>query len=112
MTTILYGIPNCDTVKKARKWLEANGVEYEFANFKKTPPTEAKIVTWLNAVGAEKLVNKRGTTWQKLSEAEQQLPPEALLTTHSSIIKRPVLEHNGAVYVAFSDATYADIFAA
>lgn len=69
--TVLYGIPNCDTVKKARVWLQEHGVEYEFSDFKKQPPTEGDIRAWLADVPSDTLLNRRGTTWRKLSEAER-----------------------------------------
>lgn len=95
----VYGIPNCQTVKKARTWLEENQVHYEFHNFKTEAPTEALIQSWLEHISLEQLVNKRGTTWRKLSEAEQsslqhQDTAIEVLMANSSVIKRPVLITN------------------
>lgn len=111
----LYGIPNCDTVKKARVFLEEKGVAYEFVDFKKTPPDAALLETWLQSVPLETLLNKRGTTWRKLDAAVQAEAAEAagavrVMTENPSVIKRPVLEKDGCVYVGFSADQYAEIF--
>ncbi len=104
----IYGIPNCDTVKKARAWLAEQGVEHEFHDFKRQGVPEARLTHWVNHVGLEKLVNRKGTTWRKLDPAVQaQLTDEAsahaLLTQHASVIKRPVVEwQNGNVTVGFA----------
>ncbi|MBF0803233.1 MULTISPECIES: arsenate reductase [unclassified Neisseria] len=113
--TIVYGIPNCDTVKKARAWLAGNGVDYEFSDFKKTPPDAALIESWLRDIPLATLLNKRGTTWRKLSTAEQAEAdsPEGavrLMTAHPSIIKRPVLCHNGRCYAGFQTTEYEQVF--
>lgn len=115
MTTILYGIPNCDTVKKARSWLAERGVAYEFSDFKKTPPTPELIQTWLEQQPLTVLLNKRGTTWRKLSEAEQAEAESvagavALMCRYPSIIKRPVLVDSGRVLVGFQAAEYEEVF--
>ncbi|QEY24618.1 arsenate reductase [Neisseria animalis] len=111
----LYGIPNCDTVKKARTWLVDNGIDYEFVDFKKHAPDEALLTAWLQQVSLEILLNKRGTTWRKLSEAEQQEAQTQqgairLLAANPSMIKRPVLEKDGSVRVGFSAENYQNVF--
>lgn len=111
----LYGIPNCDTVKKARVFLQEKGVAYEFVDFKKKPPDAALLETWLQSVPLETLLNKRGTTWRKLDAAVQAEAAEAagavrVMAENPSVIKRPVLEKDGAVYVGFSADLYAEIF--
>lgn len=111
----LYGIPNCDTVKKARTFLQEKGVAYEFVDFKKTPPDAALLETWLQSVPLETLLNKRGTTWRKLDAAVQAEAAEAagavrVMAANPSVIKRPVLEKDGSVYVGFSANQYAEIF--
>ncbi len=113
--TVVYGIPNCDTVKKARAWLAENGVDYEFSDFKKTPPDEALIESWLQHIPLETLLNKRGTTWRKLSGAEQaeadtQAGAVKLMAAHPSLIKRPVLCRNGRCYAGFQAAEYEKVF--
>lgn len=92
----LYGIPNCNTVKKARDWLDAHGVAYEFHDFKKHGVDQALINGWLAQVPWEKLVNRAGMTWRALSEAEKTMVQDnasatALMLTKPSVIKRPVL---------------------
>ena len=93
----VYGIPNCQSVKKALAHLADAGVAHEFVNFRKTPLTEAKIDAWLEAVGADTLVNRRGTSWRTLTPEEKAAPeaPEtlrALLFAKPTLIKRPVVE--------------------
>lgn len=113
--TFLYGISNCDTVKKARKWMDGKGIPFEFVDFKAKPPTEAQIRRWLREVPAEALLNRRGTTWRKLDDAEKAAAETEdgavrLMLAQPSVIKRPVLEHGGACYCGFSDASYQGIF--
>ncbi|ASK26368.1 ArsC family reductase [Neisseria chenwenguii] len=114
--TKLYGIPNCDTVKKARRWLEENGIAYEFFDFKKTPPTADLIETWLAQIPLETLLNKRGTTWRKLDAAAQAAAADqggavALMAENPSLIKRPVLAKDGQFYAGFSEVAYRAVFA-
>lgn len=93
----VYGIPNCQSVKKALAHLRETGVEHEFVNFRKTPLTQDKIDAWLATVGAETLVNRRGTSWRTLTP-EEKLAAEnadtlcALLLEKPTLIKRPVVE--------------------
>lgn len=94
---ILYGIANCDTVKKARAWLSAQGLDYQFHDFKKHGVPAAPLAAWMAAVGWEKLVNRQGTTWRKLDSNTQAAVHDAasasaLLQAHASAIKRPVVE--------------------
>jgi arsenate reductase len=106
----LYGIPNCDTVKKARTWLADEGRDVAFHNFKKDGLAREKVEEWLTSVPAEKLLNKRGTTWRKLDEAEQARAASdlaGLLVDHPSLIKRPVIETGAQVLVGFTDAERA-----
>jgi arsenate reductase (glutaredoxin) len=93
----LYGIPNCDTVKKARAWLDQQGIAHQFIDFKKQTPTVPQLKAWAKAAGWQTLLNRAGTTWRKLDEAQQQLAIDeagaiALMATQSSLIKRPVAE--------------------
>lgn len=115
MTVLLYGIPNCDTVKKARTWLDANGVAYTFHDFKKQGVDEAMLRGWLKHVPLSTLLNRKGTTWRALSDAdkaraEQEAGAIALMQQSPSLIKRPVLAHNGTVSVGFSADQYASQF--
>ena len=94
---ILYGIANCDTVKKARAWLSAHSVQYQFHDFKKHGVPADRLAQWIADAGWEKLVNRQGTTWRKLDAAAQAgvcvaTSASALLQTHTSAIKRPVIE--------------------
>ncbi len=96
----LYGIPNCDTVKKARRWLADNGLEHQFHDFKKQGVPADRLQGWIGAVGWEKLVNRQGTTWRKLDAAQQAgvtdaAGASALMQSHPSVIKRPVVEWTG-----------------
>jgi arsenate reductase (glutaredoxin) len=106
MTIDLYGIPNCDTVKKARAWLNAAGIEYSFHDYKKSPPDAALLNGWAEAVGWEKLLNRAGTTFRKLPEDQRSVASRddavALMVAHPSAIKRPVVVHPGGLLVGFS----------
>ncbi len=110
MSISLYGIPNCNTVKKAIDWLNANNVAFEFHNFKKSGITKTLLNDWCGQVAWEVLLNKKGTTWRKLSEVEQASATNAknvvaLLAEHTSMIKRPVITQNGKIVaVGFDEA--------
>jgi len=105
--TTLYGIPNCDTVKKARAWLAEHGVAHTFHDFKKQGVPKAELQRWLAAVGWERLVNHKGTAWRGLDDAAAQAVVDAasahaLLLAHASVIKRPVVVWaDGAITVGF-----------
>ena len=93
----LFGIPNCDTVKKARAWLTQNGLDYQFHDFKKQGVPVERLHAWMAAVGWEKLLNRKGTSWRKLDAATQATAVDAesaakLLILNASLIKRPVVE--------------------
>lgn len=114
----VYGIPNCDTVKKARAWLTAQGLDYEFHDFKKQGVSAEQLATWMQAAGWEKLTNRQGTTWRKLDAAVQAQVTDAasaaaLLQAHTSIIKRPVVEWaDGRITVGFKAEDWAASLAA
>jgi Spx/MgsR family transcriptional regulator len=98
--TTLYGIPNCDTVKRARAWLDEHGVAYTFHDFKKQGVPESELDRWLADVGWETVVNRRGTTWRRLSDAERAAITDAAtarqaLIENPSLIKRPVVQWSG-----------------
>ncbi len=111
----VYGIPNCDTVKKARAWLTNQGLAHTFHDFKKQGVPSDQLAAWANAVGWDKLLNRQGTTWRKLDAATQASGQTAtgaqkLATDHPSIIKRPVVQWpNGDVTVGFNDTSWAEI---
>ncbi len=108
--TTLYGIKNCDTVKKARKWLQDNGIEYTFHDFREDGIDERQVKTWLDEIGASSLVNKRSTTWKQLteSEKEQALGDKAvgLICANPTLIKRPLLDTGKNRYVGFKPDNY------
>lgn len=107
MALTLYGIPNCDTVKKARAWLGERNVAYTFHDFKKQGVPPQRLDAWLASAGWEKLLNRQGTTWRKLDPAVQAgagdaAGARALMLEQSSVIKRPVVEWpDGSVSVGF-----------
>ncbi|KTW01027.1 ArsC family transcriptional regulator [Sphingomonas yabuuchiae] len=114
MTTTLYGIPNCDTMKKARVWLDQHGVEYRFHNYKAEGIDEDTLRRWVDQVGWEKLLNRAGTTFRKLDEADRQdIDADKairLMQAQPSLIKRPVLDRDGTLTVGFKPEIYAEIF--
>jgi Spx/MgsR family transcriptional regulator len=98
----VYGIKNCNTVKSALEWLNKNKVEFEFHDYKKAGITATQLSAWCKQVSWESLVNKRGTTWRQLSEADQkkivnEKSAIALMIEKTSVIKRPLIEENGKV---------------
>ena len=105
MTIHLYGIPNCDTVKKARKWLDALGIAHDFHDYKKEGADAGKLAAWSDAVGWEVLLNRRGTTFRKLPDADKadidRDKAIDLMLQHPSMIKRPVVDHEGGILVGF-----------
>lgn len=109
---IVYGIPNCNTVKKAQDWLKENNIVFEFHDFKKKGITAEKLNEWCNAFGWETVLNRKGLTWKKLSkEAQLEINNQALaiayLVAHTSAIKRPIIEKNNTlVLVGFDVAKY------
>jgi len=111
----LYGIINCNTVKKARTWLTQHGIEADFHDIKKQGVSEELLETWLRQVAWEKLVNRQGTTWRQLpDEAKATVSDEAaaiqLMLEKPSVIKRPVLEKDGNIHVGFDEAHYQSLF--
>jgi arsenate reductase len=115
MKKTLYGIPNCDTVKKARTWLAGHGQNVEFHDFKKQGLTREILAAWLQQVDWEILVNRKGTTWRKLTdERRAQVVDKAsaleLMLENPSVIKRPVLEGAGPLKVGFSIDQYESTF--
>ena len=114
MTTTVYGIKNCDTMKKARAWLDAKGVAYAFHDYKVSGVTAAQLQAWAKVVGWEVLLNRAGTTFRKLPEADREGLTEkkaiALMVAQPSMIKRPVLDRDGTLTVGFKPEVYAKAF--
>lgn len=111
---VLYGIKNCDTVKKARQWLDRHHIEYHFHDFRADGLATAQVEAWLRELGADTLVNKRGTTWKQLDEtARAQLDTgkaAQLIAEHPALIKRPLLDLGHQRSVGFSDALFSELF--
>ena len=105
MSIEFYGIPNCDTVKKARTWLEGKGIAYDFHDYKKEGADRAKLAAWCKAAGWETLLNRAGTTFKKLPDTDKADLDEAkaiaLMLAQPSMIKRPVVEHPEGLLVGF-----------
>lgn len=106
----LYGIPNCDTVKKARRWLDTHGVDYQFHDYRKDGITAALLKAWADELGWEALLNRRGTTWRKLSGSEREAINKtraiALMAKHPAMIKRPLLDNGRLKLLGFDENTY------
>ena len=113
---ILYGIPNCNSVKKARTWLEEHQIGYEFHDYKKAGITKARLISWSKQLGWENLINKNGTTWRGLDEnVRNEITTQAaaitLMMENNSVIKRPVIElDNNIVAVRFDETEYGRVF--
>ena len=114
MTAILYGIKNCDTVKKARQWLERHDIEYRFHDFRSDGLTQSQVQAWLDELGLDAVINRRGTTWRQLDEQTRTAldanNAAALITANPTLIKRPLLDLGHARMTGFSEAVYRDVF--
>ena len=110
---MLYGIPNCDTMKKARKWLAEHDVAYEFHDYKKLGIDEDLLRQWITTVGWEVLLNRRGMMWRKLTQDQRddidQESAIGIMLSTPSIIKRPVLEKDNLILVGFDEARYEEL---
>ncbi len=112
----LYGIPNCNTIKKARSWFENHGLEYHFYNYKTNPISTQQLKRWSAKFGWERLLNKQGTTWRKLSAADQvaivnEETAFAILKAYPSIVKRPIIEKDQIpITLGFDPTQYEQLF--
>jgi Spx/MgsR family transcriptional regulator len=112
----LYGIPNCNSVKKARTWLEAHNIAYHFHDYKKEGVTRSKLTQWCRQVGWQSLLNQNGTTWRALDDSiktsvANQSGAIALMAEHTSVIKRPVIEQDDKIVVIrFDEVKYEELF--
>ncbi len=113
-TVTIYGIKNCDTMKKAVTWLEAHGIEYSFHDYKKAGIDSVRLQNWLKQVSWDTLINKRGTTWRKLADdAKDNVDNDKaieLMMDNPSLIKRPVLDIDGKIHLGFKADHYASLF--
>ncbi|MEE4315449.1 MAG: arsenate reductase [Erythrobacter sp.] len=112
MTIHLYGIPNCDTVKKARAWLDQQGRDYVFHDYKKEGADPERIAGWIAEAGLDPVVNRKGTTYRALADEDKARAADpatapALLAANSSVIKRPIVEHAGGLLVGFKPEEWA-----
>jgi Spx/MgsR family transcriptional regulator len=111
LTVTIYGIRNCDTMKKARAWLEAHGVDYRFHDYRAAGIDKDRLESWCRVVGWEALLNRAGTTFRKLPEADRQAldarKAVELMLAQPSLIKRPVLDLGGRLLVGFKPELYA-----
>lgn len=114
MAVTLYGIPNCDTVKKARDWLDTNGIGYAFHDYKKAGADPAKLKSWCAAKGWEAILNRAGTTFKKLPDDAKvgldETKAIASMLDQPSMIKRPVVEHKGGILVGFKPVEWESAF--
>lgn len=113
MSLTLYGIPNCDTVKKARAWLDEHRVNYTFHNYKKDGIDRTKLDRWCDALGWERILNRAGTSFRKLPDADKEgvdrVKAIALMIANPSLIKRPVVEGPGVLLVGFRPEEFAGL---
>lgn len=116
MTLTMFGLANCDTVKKARAWLDQRGVAYSFHDYKKQGADPARIAGWVEAVGWETVLNRRGTTFRALPDADKADldagKAVAVMAAHPSCIKRPVIEHPGGILVGFDAKAWEPVLGA
>jgi Spx/MgsR family transcriptional regulator len=114
MSVELYGLPQCDTCKKARRWLDAHKVAYRFTDYREQPIAPASLKAWAGVLGWEKLVNRASTTWRSLGDAQKAASTDAqwlaLIKEHPALVKRPVAVKDGEVGVGFSEQAFAERF--
>lgn len=110
MTLTMFGIPNCDTVKKARAWLDAQGVAYTFHDYKKAGADAVQVTRWIEQAGLDTVLNRVGTTFRKLPDADKAgidtAKAVALMVAQPSLIKRPIVEYPGGLLVGFDPAKW------
>lgn len=115
MTVTIYGIRNCDTIRKARAWLDDNGIAYAFHDYKTAGAPPALVARFAGALGWEKLLNRSGLTFRRLPDADKAgldgAKALALMSAHPSLIRRPVLDHDGTLTAGFDPEAWAALFA-
>lgn len=111
---VMYGIPNCDTIRKARKWLQQHAVNYRFHDYRKQGTDETQLKSWVDELGWEKLINKRGTSWRKLDEPTKAGMNDdsaiRVMLDNPSIIKRPLLQLRDRLILGFDESVYQQEF--
>lgn len=111
---IMYGIANCDTIKKARKWLQQNDVDFNFHDYRKQGVDEEQFKTWLKALGWEQLINKRGTSWRKLDDSIKasmdDISALKVMLQNPSIIRRPLIQLDNQILLGFDESRYIQEF--
>ncbi|EGQ8131147.1 ArsC family reductase [Vibrio parahaemolyticus] len=114
MTITMFGIPNCDTIKKAKKWLEAENIAFDFHDYRKQGIDAQMVTEFCQALGWEQVLNKRGTTFRQLTQEQKDTLSEenaiALLVDNPAMIKRPILNVDGQLHIGFKADQYATIF--
>ncbi|EGQ8522323.1 ArsC family reductase [Vibrio parahaemolyticus] len=114
MTITMFGIPNCDTIKKAKKWLEAENIAFDFHDYRKQGIDAQMVTEFCQALGWEQVLNKRGTTFRQLTQEQKDTLNEenviALLVDNPAMIKRPILNVDGQLHIGFKADQYATIF--
>lgn len=114
MAVTIYGIPNCDTMKKARNWLDAHGVAYSFHDYRASGLERDRLKGWVGKLGWERLLNKASTTFRELPEKDRAAIDEAkaitLMLAQPTMIKRPVLDKDGTLTIGFKPEIYAELF--
>lgn len=115
MTVSIYGIANCDTIKKTKKWLDQANICYHFVDYREPPLSQKTLTEWIDTIGLSTLVNKRSTSWRQLTAEEQKQALDdttaiPLLQQHPTLIKRPVLTCEQGIFVGFKESQYQDIF--
>ncbi|MGB3726703.1 MAG: ArsC family reductase [Glaciecola sp.] len=112
--TTMYGIANCDTIKKAKRWLADHNIEFVFVDYKKQAPDPQVLQQAIDKYGIDAVVNKRGTTYRKLSDEQKSGITDTsvinVLLENTSMIKRPILTHNTSIIIGFSETTYKECF--
>lgn len=113
-TPIMYGISNCDTIKKARQWLESQGIPYHFHDVRKDGLDQETVESWLRQLGWEQLINRRGTSWRQLSEAERSTMDDAhaigAILNQPTLFKRPLLQLDDELHAGFKPDQYGALF--
>lgn len=109
----LYGIKNCDTVKKARRWLEDHGIEYQFHDFRQDGLDKKQLTSWVENSSWEAILNKRSTTWRNLSDKDKEITSDSqaikLLLANPTLIKRPIVQNNKTFLIGFKEAEFKKI---